>query len=85
MSRKSRRRMMEGRTEARTGQVVYGHQDPQGRSRAAMLGMLAAAEGDEREAIRQHLREDGGVRALALLSELEKRWAQRPAARSDGG
>lgn len=76
MSRKARERLMRGDREAEPGQVVYGRQDPHPRNRAAMIATLAAAEGEDREAVRQHLRSDGRARALLLLAELEKKWAQ---------
>lgn len=80
MSRKARERLMHGTRRAEPGQVVYGHQDPRRTSRGVMLGVLRVADKSEREVIRRRLRQDGSVRALALLGVLEKHWGSCDAA-----
>jgi hypothetical protein len=93
MSRKSRSRMMAGRTEGRTGETRYGpalkapalgnFRPLTPKKRAAMLEYLAATPEGEREGVREYLRQDGSEKALALLEELERewegeQWARRP-------
>jgi len=87
MSRKSRQRTMTGRVNVRDGEVRHGAAlkvpaeekfaplTPKKRSR--MLEYLALASREDREGIRERLRQDGGEKALALMAELERRW-ERP-------
>lgn len=66
---------MRGQRRADPGQVVYGYQDRHGPNYVAVVAKLAAVEGEEREGVREYLRDDGSARALILLGELEKKWA----------
>jgi hypothetical protein len=84
MSRKSRQRMMLGRVNAKDGEVRHGAalkvpaEEKFGplttKKRARMLEYLALASGEDREGVREYLRQDGGEKASALLAELENRW-----------
>jgi len=85
VSRKSRQRMMTGRVNAQDGEVRHGKalKVPAAekfgpltpKKRARMLEYMAAASESDREGVREYLRRDGSERALALLAELERVWA----------
>lgn len=72
MSRKSRERMMHG---AAPGRIIHGAPSPfAGVPRAKLMKIMRNASASDREGIRQHLRNDGSTKALALLEELERQW-----------